>query len=262
MQAKYTVLLKTLIDNADAKAKIDAALSKYPLYEKKSKEEFIPSYIPTREELNNKILNAYKYREIAFETVGRFVDELEISMSEIMPYYNQLFFSADQDYNILFNVDYQRTTTTNRTGTASSETEGSTTATANATSTDTSEGSTTGNNDNKVVNSKTPQNDLSITAANIENVSYADEVSWNKSNNMDTTNTTGTTSSESSSTNTETSSGTTTNAEDEEILETTKGNFGVMATQDLITKYRDLIVNIEQQIINDERISELFLRVY
>ena len=72
MYAKYTVVLNRLLADPATKERIDQALSTYPLYEKKSKQEYIPAYIPTREELNAKILRHYKYREIGFETVGRF----------------------------------------------------------------------------------------------------------------------------------------------------------------------------------------------
>ena len=94
VHAKYTVVLKTLLDNKEAKEKIEKALSSYPIYTATSKNEYIPNIIPTRSELNEKILNYYKYREIGFETFGRFVDELEIAMKEIMPYYNQLYEST------------------------------------------------------------------------------------------------------------------------------------------------------------------------
>ena len=73
--------------NDEAKSKILQAMSTYPLYERKSEQEHIPSYIPTREELNNAILNYYMYREIGFETFGRFLHELKTTMEEIMPYY-------------------------------------------------------------------------------------------------------------------------------------------------------------------------------
>lgn len=291
---RYTVVLKCLMDDQEVRPLLDKALSTYPLYEKKSKEEFIPSIVPTREQLNSKILNAYKYREIGFETIARFLDELEISMNEIMPYYNQLLFSADQDYNILFNVDYQRTTTTDREGSHSQETSGETSATTSGTdntstttldsqntettTTENSETNATVNHTSKNVKSSTPQSELSVTAANIDSVSYADEVNWNKDTNSDQATTQGTSTGNTTSSGTgsnettgehstsgsgsssETSTGS--NTEKETMLETTKGNFGVMATQDLITKYRELIINIEQQIINDERISELFMRVY
>ena len=68
LKAKYTIHLKTLLDDAYMKSEIDKAMETYPLYVKKSKEEFIPSYVPTREELNKKLLNYYKYREIGFDT--------------------------------------------------------------------------------------------------------------------------------------------------------------------------------------------------
>lgn len=275
---RYTVVLKCLMDDAEVRPLLDKALSTYPLYEKKSKEEYIPSIVPTREQLNTKILNAYKYREIGFETIARFLDELEISMNEIMPYYNQLLFTADQDYNILYNVDYQRTTTTDREGSHSQSTTGtdntsSTTLDSQNSETTTTENSETNasvNHNSKAVKSGTPQGELSITAANIDSVGYADEVNWNKDSNSDqattqgtstgNTITSGTGSNETTGEHSTSGSGTT--SESESILETTKGNFGVMATQDLITKYRELIINIEQQIINDERISELFMRVY
>ena len=314
MHAKYTVHLKTLMDNEETRAKLEAALSTYPLYESKSKQEFIPAYIPKRPELNKKILNAYKYREIGFETVGRFLDELEISMNEIMPRYNLLFFTADQDFNIIFNVDYQRTIDTGRTGTTSSTTSGtdkqtdeenstSTTQSAGTTTTtgqDSSTGtstttaedssSTTSNVNafSKNVHSATPQSELDIPAENIDGVSYADDATWNKSKNNDTATTTGSNSGETETTHSGSSSGETeteqtgsttgtlsktantestastdgTMEQTEQTLETTKGNFGVVSAQDLILKYRETILNIEQMIINDERISELFMRVY
>ena len=294
VNAKYTVVLKTLLDNPDAKKEIDKALSTYPLYEKKSKEEYIPSIVPTREQLNNKILNFYKYREIGFETVGRFLDELEISMNEIMPFYNQMLMTADLDYNIIYNVDYTRETKRDRqdsnenttNSTDSSVTDG--TETNNATSSSTGENTTSAtdsttttaniNNHNKNVESGTPQGSLNIGTTEIDSVQYADKLSFNHDVNTDNGTSEG--SSESSSTSNlegessstiknnttvDNTSSTTANGssnENEEIIETTKGNFGVVSSQDLVAKYREIIVNIEQKIINDERISELFMSVF
>lgn len=246
--ARYTEVLYNLINNPQTKTEIDRAMSTYPLYEStnQNKEYNIPDIIPTREQLNKKILDYYRYREIGFETVGRFLQELEISLNEIMPYYNQLFFSADQDYNIIYNVDYKRTIDRDLSGNTSSNT------TSQATdSTETTADSTSWN---KHVKSDTPQNQLSITNKQIDSVDYANEVDWNK----DDATSSGTTSGETNST----ASGTGTNKEIETTLETTKGNFGVVSAQDLIKKYRELIINIEQQIINDPRIVELFMLVY
>ena len=253
--AKYTEVLYNLLNNKQTKDLIDEKMSTYPLYVSTSKQEYgIPNIIPTREELNKKILNYYKYREIGFETVGRFLDELEISLNEIMPYYNQLFFSADQDYNIIYNVDYKRTIDRDLSGNTTSTSTGETTSN----STDSNTTSTTTNLYNKNVESDTPQSQLGITNKQIDSVDYANKVSWNK----DTTEQSGTGTGSATTTADSTASGTGTNKEIESTLETTKGNFGVVSAQDLIEKYRKLIINIEQMIINDPRISELFMLIY
>ena len=247
IQARYTEVLYNLLKNDRVKQLIDQKMSTYPLYESKSNHEYgIPDIIPTREELNKKILNYYKYREIGFETVGRFLDELEISLNEIMPKYNQLFFSADQDYNIIYNVDYKRTIDRDLSGNTASNTTSNTT---DSTTTNTESTSW-----NKNISSDTPQNQLSITNKQIDSVDYANEVKWNKDDASQSGATSGTANS--------TASGTGTNRELESTLETTKGNFGVVSAQDLIEKYRKLIINIEQMIINDPRITELFMLVY
>ena len=41
-----------------------------------------------------------------------------------------------------------------------------------------------------------------------------------------------------------------------------KGNQGVNTYAHDLLEFRELFINIEQQIIKDERISELFMRVY
>ena len=247
IQARYTEVLYNLLNNARTKQLINEKMSTYPLYVSTSQQEYgIPNIIPTREQLNNKILNYYKYREIGFETVGRFLDELEISLNEIMPKYNQLFFSADQDYNIIYNVDYKRTIDRDLSGNTSSNTQSN--------SSDQSSTSANSTSWNKNVNSDTPQDQLSITNKQIDSVNYANNVSWNKDDATQS-------GSSSGSANTS-ASGSGTNSENESTIETTKGNFGVVSAQDLIEKYRKLIINIEQMIINDPRITELFMLVY
>lgn len=253
--AKYTEVLVNLLNNQEAKAKIDQAMSTYPLYQSKSTEEYIPTYIPTREELNNKILNYYKYREIGQETFGRWLFELETALKEIMPYYNQLYFSADQDFNITYNVDYRRTIDRNKEESSSSNSEAET----NTTATDETTTESDINSYAKNVSSDTPQGQLnSYTARQIDSVNYANNINWNHNESNDSA----TTSGESSTSGTNTVSNTGSGTETEGTVETTKGNFGVVSAQDLIIKYRQTILNIDQQIINDPRIQELFMLVY
>lgn len=274
MYARYTVKLNDIITNPSSKPALDKALSTYPLYEKKSKEEYIPNHIPTREELNTKLLNHYKYREIGFETIGRFLDELEIAMSEIMPYYNQLFFTVDQDFNIIYNVDYVKTMDrkqdeSNETqGSASNNQEGISTSENTGTSSDTSFGDTVQTANGKHIESDTPQDSLDIGASEINMVEYASKAQWNtdalkneslsESERITSETATGTsTTSGSATSNTSGSSNV-----NENITETTKGNFGVVSAQDLILKYRETILNIEMMIVEDRKIQELFMMVY
>lgn len=244
---KYTVSIYNLLQDDYSKQAINQAMSTYPLYESKSKQEYgIPNIIPTREELNKAILNYYMFREIGFETPGRFIFELETALKEIMPYYNQLYFSADQDYNVIYNVDYKRTidrerNENNQTNTSTQATDSSTTN---------SDMTTNG----KDISAQTPQGQLNIGTKNINNVDYGDQASWNQNISESTATNTGNS----------TTSGTGTNqVEDvESTVETTKGNFGVTSAQDLIKKYREIVINVTQQIINDPRIKELFMLVY
>lgn len=235
--AKYTEVVDNLLRNPNSKDAIDQAMGDYPLYETDPNlvRQYGTAYaIPTRAELNNKILNFYRFREIGQETVGRWLFELRTALHEIMPKYNQLFYSADQDFNPIYNVDYRKTIMGEQN--------------ANSNTTSTGNDSSTNEEYSKSVNAKTPQSLLSISNEDIDQVNYADDASWGKSSG--------------STTGTNTTTGNTTSNGSNSTIETTKGNFGVTSAQDLIVKYRETIINIEQQIINDPRIKELFMLIY
>ena len=173
-----------------------------------------------------------------------------MSSNSHLPKYNQLFYSADQDFNPIYNVDYIKT--------IDREKKDNTVGTQNSTATTTSTGDDTSTNEEftKSVNSKTPQDLLSISNKGIDTINYADDASWGKSN--------GTTTGHNTTTGTSSNNGSNSviGKENEGIVESTKGNFGVVSAQDLILKYRETILNIEQQIINDPRIKELFMLIY
>lgn len=244
IKARYTIVLKTLIDDENVKPLIDKALSTYPMYLPENKQTY--TLIPTREELNNKLLNHYKYREIGFETIGRFIEELEISMNEIMPYYYQLFKTSDIVNGIddLFgNVDIEEKYIETVSGESSSQ--------SNVKDESTTISNTDGHNKN--VKSTTPQGDiLGISNKNIDSVSHADEVNWNHSTNEDTSTNNG----ESESNVKNESSGTT------EHTLTKKGNQGVNTYAHDMGEFRTIIRNLEEEIINHPRIQELFMMVY
>ena len=247
--ARYTEVLDNLLRNEEVNQAITQAMSTYPLYQTdpdKVRQYGTSYHIPSREELNTKILNYYRFREIGQETVGRWLFELKTALEEIMPYYNQLYYSADQDFNPIYNVDYIRDTQRHRSDTNI----GSQSSSTSNSSTDTSSNTDYA----KSVTSDTPQNQLAITGEQIDSLSYASSASWGKNTGSSTANSNG-----SSNTN---ASNSIIGNEKEGIIETTKGNFGVVSAQDLIIKYRETLLNIEQLIINDKRIQELFMLIY
>ena len=273
IKAKYTVVLKTLLDSPECRAIIEDALSRYPLYAAEKHYDLLP----TREELNKRLLNTYKYREIGFETVGRFVDELEITMDNIMPYYNEMLKTVVTMAELpspFDNVDVVETfkqTTAGNTKTTSSDRAETTTSgntTTNSTVTDDTTNSTDMTNADKSVKSTAPQGQLSISAKNIENVDYADEVNWNKNESNSVAISKG----ESVSNGSSTSSGANTTSgsmesenESTGVVEhtfTKVGNQGVNTYAHDMNEFRTSIIDVVDQIINDHRIQELFMLVY
>lgn len=91
--SSYTVELRQLIEN-----RYDIGLKDYPIFDE--------SY---RDTLNNKIITHYWMREIGAETAGLFKLYLNRTMDEIMPYYNQLYKSAQLDFDPLNAYSYIET---------------------------------------------------------------------------------------------------------------------------------------------------------
>lgn len=243
LTARYTEVLYNLLNNPQSKKAIDEAMSEYPMYEPENPITY--TIMPTREELNKRILDYYKYREIGFETVGRFIDELRISLNEIMPYYYQLFKSQDVMNgveDVFGNVDIVESFSES----SSDNTSNSSNATSSATST------TSSTNNSKDVKSLTPQSQLSITNKNIDSVDYADQVEWNKTDSTSN-------GSDNATTNT---SGENSRVGSIEHTLTRKGNQGVNTYAHDMKELRTSFLNIIDDIINHPRISELFLLIY
>lgn len=257
IHAKYTEVLKNLLDNPEAKAAIDRALSFYPLYKPEKKYDLVPD----REEINARLLNHYKYREIGFETIGRFLDELQITMGEIMPRYNELLKTVVTMAELpspFDNVDVTETFEEERKNTSTTDTthDTETASTAKDTTTTTN----TVASDSKQVQSQTPQNQISIPAKNIDSVTYADQVNWGKDNSSSN----GSSNSEGETTaiSEETSKAETTGSETTKHTYTKKGNQGVNTYAHDMLEFRTQIIDVVDQIVNDPRINELFMLVW
>lgn len=92
----------TSADYKETPAVIAAARPKlfdfsYPLYD--------TSY---KGALETKIINHYYFREIGAETAAQFKFMLSRTLNEIMPYYNQLYKTADLEFNPFYDVDYYK----------------------------------------------------------------------------------------------------------------------------------------------------------
>jgi len=269
MKAKYTVLLKDLMENEETMKLIDKALSYYPLYRARNWGTNWGWNFPTRSWLNQRLLNHYKYREIGFETVGRFLDELKITMYDIMPYYNELFESVDimKDLpNPFDNVDvieeYTEKRTDSTTSSSESETKGS--GHSKTTAEDETNTSASVNHNNKNVHTTTPSDTVSIPAKNIDNVTHADDVTWSKDNSSDEGLSRGESSSETDNTSTGNSKSSA-KGENESTVQhtfTKKGNQGVNTYAHDMNEYRTAIIDVVNEIITDPRIADLFMKVY
>ena len=196
--AQYTVELRELIENG-----VDIFSFNYPIYDENH-----------REELEKKIINHYYFREIGFETVGRFKHYLSMTMNEIMPKYNRIYKAyAEKEIEIFANMktdaNEEISTTKTNQGTNNlnstlisdverdkSETHGKTGTRDNTNVVDRdmtnsntnvvdSEGTNTvsQSNSNKRVYSDTPQG-----RTDLEDTEFATEVS-NEDQNADTTDT-------------------------------------------------------------------------
>ena len=252
---KYTVLLRTLIESEDVKPLLDKALSTYPLYTPESDNAEVLKLIPTRDELNKKILNHYKYREIGFDSVGRFLDELEIAMNDLMPVYNQLYKSVkimtliDDPFG---NVDVTETYEEERNDNTTSTSEANSTTEAS----DSSNTTSNVNSKSRNVESTMPQGQLNINS--IDNINHADRASWSEAISNDSANTSGssTGSTESNSSGNVSSQGT--------VKHTFHkiGNQGVSTYAHDMTELRETFIDVTNQIINDVRLRELFMQLY
>ena len=69
-----------------------------------------------RAELEKKILEHYAFRQIGFETPGRFIFEINKKMREIMPYYIDIWKTTQYEYNPIENYNMEEGSEDNSTG--------------------------------------------------------------------------------------------------------------------------------------------------
>ena len=210
--AKYTITIKTLIDN-----NFDFQMTNYPIFDE--------NY---RETLNNNILHHYYENEIGFETAPLFRFYLNQKLNEIMPYYNELYKVQKKliDDNLLLNNVNLR-----------EELQGSNTNNTTTTGSSTSQSTNNGTSNNKNLFQDTPQGQISQT--DIDNQTWATNLTLDRNT---TNNTINDTSSNNGSANTNVTN---------TYLKTIIGNNGGKFNIDILNDIKNNLLNIDLMIIND-----------
>lgn len=180
------------------------------------------TYKPIFEE---KFIKRFYFREIGVETIERFLINLETTLNEIMPYYKHLYQTTTYKYDPILNYDVTETITREIVGELES---------------------------NNRAEQSTNQNE-GIRNYDTPIIKVKDENNYKKSPSFITD-------TQSNNTLNGSSNRRENNKSNEINNRTTRGNIGVMTTQDLIKKEREIIINIDKMILDDLEI--LFMQVF
>jgi hypothetical protein len=220
--AKYTTLLKTLIDiNYD----LGLGVTDYPIFDE--------SY---RSVLNARILDHFRFREIGFETPGLFKYWLNVTMREKMPVLNQYYLNARLEFNPLHAVNLTETSKREVTGSSVSD----------GTSSSNTESNT--DTDNRDVRSDTPQGLLSLEDMEDPVNKYATQADIGKTASTSTG--TGAT--------TARSENTLNNVDD--YLKTLVGSNGNKSQSELILEHRKTFINVDEMVF--QALESCFMQVW
>ena len=212
-----------------------------------------PFYVDDEEaktKFEEKFMLYYWNCEIGFETFARFQKALQARLTIKMPYYQQLYETelACQDINFLLNKDLRETFT--REIDTENETSGtnSTQQTSNNESSLNQEGTTTNTHKESSISDGVSTSSLVdgyLTGASSDNGSNSTSGTSNSSDNL-------------------TSEGTLSQSENGKTVEKTdllsQGNIGITSSAELLQKWREVLINIDEIIIEDCR--DLFMKIY
>ena len=260
--------------------------------------DFYCDDLEVKKKFEEKFINHYWLHEIGCETPARWNQMLKSRLNLIMPYYRQLYQTelASQNINFLLNKDLRETfireidtenqlsgtntTNQNSSGTNSFSQTGSTNSTnsmsQNATSSSTNSteqnGTTTNTHKESAINDGVAMATLSdgyLTGTSSDTgTSTNDSTSSSTSENESTASSSSTDDNETSGTSNSTDSvettGTSSQTGNEKMVEKTdllsQGNIGVTSSAELLQKWREVLINIDEMIIKD--CHDLFMQVY
>ena len=171
-----------------------------------------------------KFIDHFYFFEIGLTPIARFKKALQIKLNDIFPYYRQLYQTELRcnDIDFMLNKDLKEEYTRQLTGNSS-----------------VNQSSTSSSNDTSLnINNDTPQNKIDDLDK------YMTSASKNTDNSTMTSN--GTNSAENNST--------------ETYSLVSQGNIGVTSSAELLEKWRNVLINIDQMIF--EECNDLFMLIY
>ena len=231
--AKYTIELRRICD-IYGRDEVENWFKDYKIenYLTPTQIEQIQKFnVWSKDRLATKIVDHYYMREIGFETPFLFKHYAKIKMQEIMERYLPKIYSNFLEYDPLSNVDFTEEYTREITGTGKNEGNSNSNSSNNA----------SGLN----VNSDTPQGQIS--KQDILNGAYASNTNASETESSINDNTTTSSNSESNTI--------------EKFTRHEEGDNGVIITnQRLVKEYREIIVAIDEEIINE--LNKLFMGLY
>lgn len=255
--AKYTIELRKICDMY-GRNEVENWFKSYNLNDFLTQEQInqIQKYnVWNKDKLAKLIVDHYYMREIGFETPSLFCHYAKVTMNEIMESKLLKIYTKFLEYDPLSSVDYIEQYTREINGEQNYE------ENRNDNSSSNSSGKSTSNSQNSSeglnINNDTPQ--TNITKQNLDSGVYASSInqSETKTNIEDETNTLN--ESEINNTSEITNSGKSKTTET--YTHTMKGDNGVIVTnQYLIREFRELAININQEII--EELNKLFMGLY
>ena len=179
-----------------------------------------------KSKFEQKFIDEYYFHEIGQETVARFQHRLRTRLNKIMPYYKQLYDTeiAAKDINFLLNKDLTETFERVVTGESSSINDLTV--------------SDQGETNNKESNIENGNASLELENGSLTNVSKTSLSNNTNSNNTSRDNTN----------------------QNEITTLKSQGNIGITSSAELLEKWRSVIINIDQMII--DACDDLFMQVY
>ena len=184
--------------------------------------DFYTDNVEIKKKFEQKFIDRYRFNEIGFETVSRFKHYLKTSLNEIAPYYKQLYESELRcnDIDFMLNKDYTETFIKN----------------IDSLSKSTESQNSSYNDLTNESNINDGVSDVELTKGNLTSVT----------GNENTSSSNGT--------------GTSENKQSESYTLTGQGNIGVTSSAELLSKWRDIMINIDQLILDD--LADLFMSIY